>query len=114
MGWGACYSSTIQNGYFLSGPAPTVEPGTISTVGPERHGKLVSYENSKKKNTHKHHTTTNMSGGRTTLRRLCPPVTTTGRGDLAPKHCAAAPLQVGAGREPSGLRSPARVSLLGR
>ena len=25
----------------LSGPAPTVEPGTISTVRPERHGKLV-------------------------------------------------------------------------
>jgi hypothetical protein len=25
----------------LSGPAPTVEPGTISMVGPERHGKLV-------------------------------------------------------------------------
>jgi hypothetical protein len=26
----------------LSGPAPTVEPGTISTVRPERHGKEVS------------------------------------------------------------------------
>jgi hypothetical protein len=28
----------------LSGPAPTVEPGAISTVGPERHGKLVQYQ----------------------------------------------------------------------
>jgi hypothetical protein len=38
----------------------------------------------------------------------------TGREDLAPKHCAAAPLQVGAGSEPSRLRSPAPVSFLGR
>jgi hypothetical protein len=66
------------------------------------------------KHTHKHHTTTNMSGSRPGLRQLCPSATTTDRGVKPPNHRAATPLQVGAGCEPSGLRSPAPVPLLGR
>ena len=41
------------------------------------------------------------------------PLFTTGRGDMPPNHRAASPLRVGAGREPSGLRSPTPVPLFG-
>ena len=47
-----------------------------------------------------------------TLWLLCPSVSMS-RGDLPPNHCAAVPLQVCAGREPSVLHSPAPVPLFG-
>ena len=65
--------------------------------------KWVKHEPQK---THKTHTTTNMSGRRPTLQRLAPPPLH-GQGKVFSNHRAAAPLRVCAGREPSGLRSPA-------
>jgi hypothetical protein len=58
------------------------------------------------------HTTANMSSHHPTLQQLCSSLSMA-RAKLPPNHCAAAPLRVCAGCEPSGWRSPVSIHLFG-